>query len=235
MRNTGILFVMSVTLLIAGCGKEEVSQPVEEPIAAEESVVTEQEQTVEEIEEVVHPEDELYIQFIEGTIADSNGNNSCYAKNDPYYEDYIDLEWAITDLNGDGVNELIPRLYGGYTSELYSYADGEIITVSNEVFGSEGGFINTNNQLIATDCTHANRNQFMVSEFTGAEKVDTILFFAKWWEDDSNPDDAEYVKYEGSDWWEVSYDDYTVITKEEYEELIQQYTQKNEEIVFSSR
>lgn len=209
MKKYIIAFFICNVLSLVACGNKEMVAPSEE-------------------------ENALYEQFIEGNVADANGDNCCYAKNDPYYDEYIDLEWALFDLNGDGINELIPRLYGSYTAELYTCSDGKIKTSSNELFGSEGGFINTKNQLVATDCTHANRNQYLISEFTGDE-VNIVLFFAKWWEDEDNQDDAEYVKYEGDDYWDVSYDDFTVITKDEYEKLLQEYTQKNDEVIFTKR
>lgn len=237
MKSTKLVFLgMGIVMMLTGCGstKSVVEVPatsVDEASAAEETDTVE-ETVVEETAEATHPEDELYEQFIEGTITDVNGENCSYAKNDPYYEDFIDLEWAIYDLNGDGTNELIPRMYRGYISEIYSCQDGAIVRTYTELFGSEGGFINDRNQMVATDCSHANRNQYLVTDYVGEGKTKSVIFFAKWWLDEENPDDAEYVKYEGSDFWDIDYDDYTIITKDEYEALLAEYTNPNIDIVF---
>lgn len=219
---------------------EEVTKETE--TASTESQITDEEEVQEtdttineRAKEDAFDENALYDQFIEGNIKDADGNNCWYAKNDPYYDEFIDLEWAVYDLNGDGIDELIPRLYGGCTQVFHSCYNGKVTTYSNELFGSEGGFVNTKKQLVSTDCTHANRDQYIVSEFKGTEGVVIQLYFSKWWEDENNQDDATYMKYEGADFFDVARENYTTITKEEYEKLLSEYTQVNEEIVFESR
>lgn len=174
-------------------------------------------------------DDELYDLFIEGKIRDANGDFNVYAGANS--EEFSGIEYARYDIDGDGTKELIPLLYSGYTACVYTIYDGAIHTIDmyDGIFGSEGGFFNTNNQYVGTDVIHADRESYIVSEVNPREGLKQIICFGKWNNDDGT---YTYQKYEGEDIWDASEDEYVEITKEEFEKLVNKYTKVNEEIEF---
>lgn len=180
-------------------------------------------------------DDTIYDKFIEGELIDASGRYCAYAKNSPDIEYIEDLEWARYDIDNDGVNELFPRLYGSYTVYGYTIRCGCVYPISFDgcVFGSEGGFFNTKNQFVGTDVTHANRNQYLISEYDELGSFKNVLFFSKWWADEENMDDCTYEKYIGDFWQEGGAIDFVQITEEEYNSLCEEYLVPNENITFS--
>lgn len=233
IRLLGIIAIAGMLMLTSGCSSRMEEAAVAESVSEDmaDTAGIEADMQISENNTESHPESAVYAQFIDGKVSDSDGEFCTYTKDS--IEDYDNLvKWAEYDLNGDSSYELIPCLYDGYTIEIYSYANGKIHTTEVEVLGSEGGFFNTKNQYVATDVTHANRSVYLVSEYTGEDKMKIVIYFAKWWQDEENPDSAEYKKYEGENFDSASYEDYTTITADEYEELLAQYTEKNTEIEF---
>ena len=171
-------------------------------------------------------DDELYECFINGDIMDSHGDFFEY-KSLVETKD-ASLECRKLDIDEDGTEELIPVLYGSYTYCLYTIRDGIIARIGMEdcICGSEGGYFNDKHQYVGTDCTHAGRNQYIISEFDPVQGMKVVGYFAKWWQDEDNPDDAEYVKSDSENFWELEWDDYTRITEEEYNELLSEYTKE---------
>ncbi|WP_029201686.1 hypothetical protein [Oribacterium sp. NK2B42] len=80
--------------------------------------------------------DRHYIEYLKGNETDVNGDKF-WAIGNP------DTEYAIYDLNGDGVNELLVRSLGHWISDIIEYKDNNIQHANAESFGSSGvTFIN---------------------------------------------------------------------------------------------
>ncbi|MBQ0028548.1 MAG: hypothetical protein KBS96_08090 [Lachnospiraceae bacterium] len=179
--------------------------------------------------------DEIYEAFRQREIPDADGEYCELVNTD----DMTELEltaWNLFDVDEDGTDELIPVSFMSYTYCFYTIRDGLVrkINMDDCYWGSEGGFFNDKHQYVGTDCTHANRNQFIVSEYDSENmKMVNKIFFAKWWEDENNQDNAEYMKSTYDEYGKIvriGEEDYETIDKEEYEELLSQYTVKNTEI-----
>lgn len=169
--------------------------------------------------------DEHYLEYLRGNETDSNGE---YAFD--YEEADAEAEYALFDMNGDGQNELFVRLYGYFISDILEYKDGAVTQLNVMNCGSSGAtFIDYKNQYVAADTTHEGRKYYWVTELDDNLDAVTVLMFAKEYEayDESLEPTFYKMEYPPIDY---SYEDLEIISENEYESMVEDYTQGNDTV-----
>ena len=141
-----------------------------------------------------------------------------------------DTEYALYDLNDDGQNELIYRMYGYWIPDIIEYRDNAIVFANVSNVGSAGvTFINTKNQFVSGDTTHASREQYWISEIDEQGEGKTVLYFSKMWDDWAQQEgQTDYYVCENPEQDDFSTDDCRKISEAEYEDLLEEYTQEQQ-------
>lgn len=165
--------------------------------------------------------DQIFYDFLSGKETGADGNAF-------WGIDLDDVEYAMLDINGDKHNELIIRSDGYWIPDIMVVKNGKVTCVGVTTAGSSGlSIINTNNQYVGGDNTHASRDQYWVSEIDENGNAKVILFFAKYWDDWSKSGAEEYYKKENPTEDVYLSENYDKITEEVYEELLNKYVQEN--------
>ncbi len=177
-----------------------------------------------EVEEAKKGADEHFYDFLRGNETDANGNLFWAIGED-------NIEYALYDLNGDGINELLVRAYGEWIFDVLRYQDDKIRYANVNNLGSSGEtFINNKNQFVSTDTVHQGRNYYSVSEIGEPGNAKVVLFLANYYDDWAASGSPEYYKKENPSQHDLEYEEYDPITKEEYDSLVKEYTQVNTSI-----
>ncbi|MCR4746342.1 MAG: hypothetical protein K5894_14090 [Lachnospiraceae bacterium] len=166
--------------------------------------------------------DEHFLEYIKGNETDANGD-TFWAVGEP------DMEYALYDMNGDGINELIVRSYGSWIYDIMEFEDNKIQSANVENLGSSGvTFINDKNQFVSGDTGHEGRTIYVVSEINDQGKPDIVMSFVKYWDDWAESGSPEFYKKENpsQDYLE-NIDKFDTITEAEYEALIEEYSKEN--------
>ncbi len=200
--------------------------PADEPEVAEEKAdeqepVEEKAEEQEPVEEKTDEAEEHFMAYLRGEEEDPYGYFST--------EDE-DAEYVITDLNGDGQKELLIRMYGTWIPDVMVFLDGKINYAYVSSVGSSGvSFINSEDQFVSGDVTHAGREQYWVSELKQNQHGRTLVYFAKMWDDWAEvPGETEYYMLEEPLTDEFVTRDCEKITEEKYNELVNRYTQEKQ-------
>ena len=212
-RLTAALLLL--LLGVTGC----VSAP-----QGQQPVVTEEEEDV--VSEDAGEADGHFLNYIRGTETDANGD-LFWAVGDP------DTEYALTDLNGDGINELIVRQYGTFIPDIMVYKEDAIVYAGVECVGSAGvSFINTKKQYVSGDTTHASREQYWISEIDEYGNTMYPLYFAKMWDDWTEDGAVHCYKSDHPHREDFTIDSCTEISEEEFDLLVKMYSEENTNIVW---
>ena len=75
--------------------------------------------------------DKHFLEYIKGNETDANGD-TFWAVGE------LDMEYALYDMNGDGINELIVRSYGSWICDIMEFKDNKIQSANVENLGSSG-------------------------------------------------------------------------------------------------
>ncbi len=166
--------------------------------------------------------DKHFLEYIIGNETDANGD-TFWAVGEP------DTEYALYDVNGDGINELIVRSYGYWICDIMEFKDNKIQFANVENLGSSGvTFINDKNQFVSGDTGHEGRAIYVVSEINDQGKADIVMSFVKYWDDWTESGSPEIYKKENpsQDYLE-NIDKFDTITEAEYEALVEEYSKEN--------
>lgn len=164
--------------------------------------------------------DEHYMEYLKGNEPDSEGD-FIYD-----YEAEAEAEYALTDLNNDGQNELLIRTYGYFIPDIIEYKDDKITHLYVDNCGSAGvTFINSKDQYVGGDTTHAGRDYYWISEIDDQKNANTVLFFGMEYEEYDETKEQTFYKLENPT-KDYSYDDWEEISESEYESLVEEYTQE---------
>ncbi len=166
-----------------------------------------------------------YIEFLKGNESDVNGDKF-WSIGDPK------TEYAIYDLNGDGVNELLIRSLGHWIFDIIEYREDKIQYANAENFGSSGvTFINDKNQFVIGDIYHSGRKIYSISEINDQGESHIVLTFMKHFEkyDESKMPEFYKVLNPSNDYLE-NINEACSITEAEYNALVDEYTKENTSI-----
>ena len=96
--------------------------------------------------------------------------------------------------------------------------------------GSAGvSFINTKNQFVSGDTTHASRQQYWISEIDEQGNGKTVLYFSKMWDDWAKEEgQTDYYVCDDPKQDDFTTDDCTKISEAEYEDLLAEYIQEEQ-------
>ena len=172
--------------------------------------------------EIIGGADEHFLKYLEGNETDANGDKF-WAVGEP------DMEYALYDMNGDGINELIVRSYGYWIYDIMEYKDNKIQSANVENLGSSGvTLINDKNQFVSGDTGHEGRAMYVVSEIDEKGKSDIVMSFVKYWDDWAESGSTEFYKKDNpSEEYLENTDKLDKITEAEYEALLEQYSKEN--------
>lgn len=229
--NKGIVIVSSILLSIflTSCAST-TAMPIDsysstdedEPKSVKE--ILEPEKELVEETKILNNADDHYLEYLKGNEADADGE---YIYE---YDDEADAEYAIFDMNSDGQNELLIRIYGYFIPDIIEYKDDKIKRLYVDNGGSAGiTFINSKNQYVGGDTTHVGRDLYWISEVDDQKNSHTVLFFGMEYEEYDESKEQSFYKLVNPP-TDYTYEDWEKITKSEYDSLLQEYTQDNEEI-----
>ncbi len=201
----------------------------EEPEAAEE--VAEEPEAEEAAEETETAEDTSvdaeahYMEFLKGNEADANGE-TFWAVGEP------DMEYAIYDMNGDGVDELFVRAYGLWIEDINTFKDGKIQAANAENLGSSGfTLINDKNQFVSGDTMHEGRAMYVISELGPDGKAEMVMALVSYFDEWAASGSPEFYKQENpSEDYLDNIDKFESITEDEFNSLVEEYTKENTSI-----
>ncbi len=172
--------------------------------------------------------DTHFLNYIEGNEKDLNGD-SFWGIGEQ------DLEYALYDLNGDGKDELIVRTNGYWINDIIQYKDSMIQPANVKNLGSSGvTFINTKNQFVSGDIGHVDREVYAISEINENDDADVVLYLANYTGDFSESGSPEYYKKENPQEDYLENSELDVITEDEYNSLVEEYTQENTQIEWNT-
>lgn len=243
--NKWLLIIPAVVLVIGAAVLLAIliGKPKEEPAEEEEVVTVEEEQLqeakpaeepvekaeepaekTEEAEEPAMGADEHFYEYLKGNETDENGELFWAIGDD-------NIEYALYDMNGDGVNELIVRSYGEWIYDIIQYRDNMIRFANVDNLGSSGyTFINNKDQFVSTDTTHQGRNIYSVSEIEKSGDAKVLLYLVNYYDDWAKSGSPEYYKKENPSQNDLQNELYDSISKAEYDSLVKEYTQENKSL-----
>lgn len=169
--------------------------------------------------------DAHFMEYLKGNESDANGE-TFWAVGEP------DMEYALYDMNGDGENELILRSFGYWIYDIIEYKDNKIQPANVENLGSSGvTFINDKNQFVSGDTGHEGRNMYVVSEIDDQGKAKVVMALVNYYDDWAESGSPEFYKQENppQDYLE-KIDKFDVITEEEFNALVDEYSEVNTSI-----
>lgn len=173
--------------------------------------------------------DAHFLEYLKGNEADVNGE-TFWAVGEP------DMEYALYDLNGDGINELLVRAYGSWIYDIILYKEGNIQPANVENLGSSGiTLINDKNQFVSGDTGHEGRAMYVVSQIDDKKSAQMVMAFVNYRDDWAKSGKPEFYKMENptQDYLE-HIDKFDVITEAEYNALVEQYTKENTSIAWTA-
>ncbi|MBO6241956.1 MAG: hypothetical protein J6O61_14215 [Butyrivibrio sp.] len=166
--------------------------------------------------------DTHFMEYLKGNETDANGE-TFWAVGEP------DMEYALFDMNGDGVNELIVRSFGYWIYDIIEYKDNKIQSANVENLGSSGvTFINDKNQFVSGDTGHQGRKMYVVSEIGDNGEAKVVMAFVNYYDDWAESGSPEFYKQENppQDYLE-NIDKFESITEEEFNALMDEYSKEN--------
>ena len=169
--------------------------------------------------------DAHFLEYLKGNEADANGE-TFWAVGEP------DMEYALYDMNGDGVNELIVRSFGYWIYDIIEYKDNKIQSANVENLGSSGvTFINDKNQFVSGDTGHEGRKMYVVSEIADQGEAKVVMAFVNYYDDWAESGAPEFYMQENppQDYLE-NIEKFDVITEEEFNALVDEYSKENTSI-----
>ena len=169
--------------------------------------------------------DAHFIEYLKGNEADANGE-TFWAVGEP------DMEYALFDMNGDGINELIVRSFGYWIYDIIEYKDNKIQSANVENLGSSGvTFINDKNQFVSGDTGHEGRKMYVVSEIADQGEAKVVMAFVNYYDDWAESGAPEFYMQENppQDYLE-NIEKFDVITEEEFNALVDEYSKENTSI-----
>ncbi len=166
-----------------------------------------------------------FLEFMKGNETDANGEKF-WALEDS------DTEYALYDMNGDGIDELIVRAYGSWIFDILEYKDGKIQNAYVENLGSSGvSFINNKNQFVSADTGHQGRSMYVVSEIDEQYNTNLILALLTYYDDWAKSGSPEFYKQKNPpENYIENTEKFDVISEEEFNSLVEEYTQENTSI-----
>ncbi len=173
--------------------------------------------------------DEHFLEYLRGNEADANGEMFRAVGE-------ADMEYALYDMNGDGVNELIVREYGSWIYDIILYKDDRIQSANVENFGSSGvTLINDRNQFVSGDTGHEGRKIYAVSEIDGQGDANVVMAFVNYYDDWAASGFPEFYKKENppQDYLE-NISKFDPITEADFNSLVEEYSKENTSIVWIS-
>ncbi len=166
--------------------------------------------------------DEHYYEFLKGNEPDINGEYFWWSV------DTDDVEYALYDMNGDGIHELLVRAYGEWIADVILYRDGKIQYAYVANLGSSGQtFINNKNQFVSVDSGHQGRNCCAVSEVGEPQNAKVVFYLVNYYDDWAASGVPEYYKKENPTEHNLDHEEFDPISEAEYHELLKEYTQEN--------
>ncbi len=163
--------------------------------------------------------------YLKGLEVDVNGD-TFWAVGEP------DMEYALYDMNGDGVNELIVRSFGSWIYDIIEYKDNKIQSANVENLGSSGvTFINDKNQFVSGDTGHQGRKMYVVSEIDAQGNAQIVMALVNYYDDWAESGSPEFYKKENptQDYLE-HIDTFDGITEEEFNAFVDEYSKENTSI-----
>ena len=177
----------------------------------------------------------LLSDYDNGMAKDSNGDVVIYHDKE-FDTEELDADIAYVDINNDGDDDLIVRMYGGYIPYVYSVNHGEIRCVSTYCFGSSSPtIINSKHQIVHQDIYHANRQQYGVVSYSAGLNIYPEIFFSDWYENEDEPSSHEYMMVRNAFGFGDGEGEGETITESEFEELKTEYLQEDKSIVWEKR
>ncbi|WP_408070160.1 hypothetical protein [Butyrivibrio sp. JL13D10] len=233
MKKT-VLIAMSLVFAIGmtACGNKSVDETtiisgedkstiVEEP-AVEQSAAEQPATDAKESDADSH-----FLEYLKGNEKDANGE-TFWAVGEP------DMEYALYDMNGDGVNELLVRSFGYWIYDIIEYKDNKIQTANVENLGSSGvTFINDKNQFVSGDTGHEGRKIYAVSEIDKQGDSKIVMAFVNYYDEWAASGSPEFYKMENpsQDYLE-NIDKFDSISEEDFNALVDEYSKENTSIVW---
>ncbi len=169
--------------------------------------------------------DAHFMEYLKGNEPDANGE-TFWAVGEP------EMEYALYDMNGDGVNELIVRSFGSWINDILEYKDNKIQPANVENLGSSGvTFINDKNQFVSADTGHEGRKIHVVSEISNQGETKVVIALVNYYDSWAASGAPEYYKQENPprDYLE-NIDKFDTITEEEFNALVDEYSVENTSI-----
>ena len=198
----------------------EASESAEKTQTAETSQSTEKAGTPDESQ--TGEEEAHFMAYLKGEETDADGE-TFWALEEP------DIEYALYDLNADGVKELFVRAYGYWINGIMEYRDGAVRYERCEIISSSGvTFINDKDQFVSGDTGHEGRNMYVVSELDKKGDSKMVLALVNYYDDWAASGEPEFYKMENppEDYLE-QIDRFDRITEEEYNSLIEGFSVEN--------
>ena len=169
--------------------------------------------------------DEHFLEFLKGNEADVNGDTFWGVGEE-------DMEYALYDMNGDGVNELLVRAFGYWIADVIEYKDDKIQYANVENYGSSSKtFINDKNQFVCADTGHQGRAMYVVSKINEEGKPELVLSLVNYVDDWAESGSPEYYKKENpSQDYLDNIDKFDIVTEDEFNALVEEYSKESTEI-----
>lgn len=185
------------------------------------------ESTSEEVcNDITNENNQIFYDYLSGKQEDLDGNMFWAVGSD-------DIEYAVLDMNGDNLNELLIRSFGYWIPDVMVVKDGKVACAGVETAGSSGlSIINTNNQYVGADNTHEGRNMYWISEIGDDGNAQVVLFFAQYWGDWATSGTDEFYMKENPTQADYEAENYDKITAAEYEKLLSEYVSENTELTW---
>lgn len=169
--------------------------------------------------------DAHFMEYLKGNETNADGE-TFWAVGEP------DMEYALYDMNGDGVNELIVRSFGYWIYDIIEYKDNKIQSANVENLGSSGfTFVNDKNQFVSGDTGHQGRKMYVVSEIGAKGDTQLVMALVNYYDDWAESGSPEFYKKENpsQDYLE-NIDKFDSITEEEFNALVDDYSKENTSI-----
>ncbi|MBR4341315.1 MAG: hypothetical protein IKP88_01160 [Lachnospiraceae bacterium] len=227
-------FLLAIVLLLCltACDKQKVISDKNEPVTQNEEIAGKEANNYEQNNSEAQDADKHFLEYLKGNETDSNGEKFWALGDTAGFVDKSELEYAIYDINGDGINELLVRDDGNHIYDIMEFKDEKIQYANMEYFGTLGvSMINDKNQYVSGDTAHEGRAIYAVSEIDDQGNADIDIVFLKFWNDWTETGTERFYKKNNppQDYLE-NIDALDTIDEEEYDNLVEQYTHENTSI-----
>ena len=229
MKSRVVTGILIAAVLLGGCGQNKMAQ--------------EAETVFEQVDDKKEKEPEIIVEPVQADepaeIAEADGHFLAYLKGEESDADgekfwgigEENIDYTLYDMNDDGTNELMIRIYGTWIDDIMLYKDGKIQRAGVENVGSSGmTVINEKNQFVSADTGHEGRSVYFISELNADNEAQLVMVLENFYDDWAESGSPEFYKKENPTEQDILDQNFDAITEDEFNTLVSEYVVENKNV-----